>query len=284
MDALFRQRIGEPDPKYHNTAIDIRPQPFLNNELVGGHITPEVFDVPESGGCILYITPSYEPDNVHIVMLSHFDGETLYLVRADVADCYFGNSAWDLCCQCEEVPGKCVCPPFEEADDTPSITVITIPHDMEPRQLVTRSTPMHDGEHYWSVDDNTGSFSTARVCHRSLEYAVSSMLLMSIGTSPERLYFNLWDPFTGHRVPVEQDTQNCLSCDSYMPNYAYICKNALFTFADIRKHPSPHDLLDPGITSHGWWEPCTDGILGTTWFPGNGTIILWTIDGPVIDK
>jgi hypothetical protein len=91
IDALIQKRLDNPD--YYVSAAELRPQPFLRIDLTGSRLTTESFGLPRKGGCILFITPSLEPADVDVIPLWHLDGETVYLVRADVAGSYFGNDS-----------------------------------------------------------------------------------------------------------------------------------------------------------------------------------------------
>ena len=278
MDTLANESAGRPGAV---RVADLMPQPFLGNTIAGKPIHLGIMSMSVSRKCFLFITPSSEPTNVHIVMLNAINDEATFLVRTDVLDQYFGDREWERCSGCDTMIDTCECL-LQSLTDKSHIKVIKYPDYQGYLQVVTHAKYRAGDGCWWSTKSNTGSFDTSQVSHRSLDKALSAALAGEV-------YLGLWDPFTGQRVSPARSlrtrpiSRSIPIHNDYLPNHAYFCKNALFMFADIRKHPSPHDLLDPGITSHGWWEPCTDGIFGTTWFPNDGTVILWTFEGPIFD-
>ena len=197
MDA-FRQRIMSP---IQNITIH-RYSPsnqFLNNESLLYHIgSRSIWMHPRVVVVFSVITPSCLPDNVHIVMLSHFDGETLYLVRCRCNVLLF----WEWClgpvtASVRRYLVNVSVHLSEEADDTPSITVITIPHDMEPQTAgygLLYAMVNISGPRALILDLSVLPEFVIDLWNIPYPACYSCQL-----TSPERLFSSLWDPFTGHR-------------------------------------------------------------------------------------
>lgn len=68
----------------------IEKQPFPNNEHIGKY-TGDMFSHFKE---IIKFELSPENTHMHIVCLTHFDEETLYLIKKKYAPFYFGDESW----------------------------------------------------------------------------------------------------------------------------------------------------------------------------------------------
>jgi hypothetical protein len=67
------------------------PQPFANNEKQGEDIGGLLCFL--NGSICTFELPS-EDTTMHIVLLTHVNNETHYLIHKDVAEFYFGDKDW----------------------------------------------------------------------------------------------------------------------------------------------------------------------------------------------
>jgi len=78
--------------KGKNIILTIQKQPFPNNERIGKH-TGGMLSFLNGGNYIFEIPP--EDTKMHIVLLTHMDNDSHYLIREDVAGYYFGDEDWN---------------------------------------------------------------------------------------------------------------------------------------------------------------------------------------------